>query len=110
MSFNDERELAGLPARIEELEARIGAIRGRFADPALYRDAGDEVKALRAELAGLEADLAAAYARWEELEARADPWPGSNRAKPGKRAAEAPSGLCFAHPEPRTATAVPRIP
>jgi ATP-binding cassette subfamily F protein uup len=46
-------------------------MRSRFADPALYRDAGEEVKALRAELARLEAELAAAYARWEELEARA---------------------------------------
>jgi ABC transport system ATP-binding/permease protein len=70
ISFNDERELAGLPARIEALEREIGGIRSRFADPALYRDAGDEVRTLHAELARLEADLAAAFARWEELEAR----------------------------------------
>jgi ATP-binding cassette subfamily F protein uup len=67
LSFNDERELAALPARIETLEARIGEIRGRLADSALYRDAAQEVKGLHAELAQLEADVAAAYARWEAL-------------------------------------------
>jgi len=71
LNFNDERELAGLPARIEALEARIGEIRGRLADPALYRAAAQEVRSLHAELAQAEADVAAAYARWEDLEARA---------------------------------------
>ena len=70
LSFNEARELAGLPPRIEALEARVAAIRTLFADPALYRDAA-QVKALRAELAQAEADLAADYARWEALEARA---------------------------------------
>ncbi len=71
LSFNDQRELAGLPARIEAGEARIAEIRGRLAEPALYRDAPQEIGGLRAELAALEADVAADYARWETLEARA---------------------------------------
>ena len=68
LTFNEERELAALPARIETLEARVEAIRSRFADPALYRDAAQEAKGLHAELAQLERDLADAYARWEVLE------------------------------------------
>ncbi len=35
LTFNEQRELASLPAQIEALEARIGQIRGRFADPFL---------------------------------------------------------------------------
>ncbi len=71
LNFNDERELAGLPARIETLETRIGEIRARLADPALYRAEAHAVRSLHADLAQAEADLAAAYARWEDLEARA---------------------------------------
>jgi ABC transport system ATP-binding/permease protein len=70
LSLPETRELAALPPRIEAREAQVAAIRARFADPALYRDAG-EVRALHAELAQLEADLAADYARWEALERRA---------------------------------------
>ena len=70
LSFNEERELATLPARIDALEMRIGEIRGRLADPALYRDAGQEVKALRSELGQADGELADAYARWEALESR----------------------------------------
>jgi len=70
LSFNETRELAALPARIEAQEAGVAAIRARFADPALYRD-GEAVKALHAELAQIEAELAADYARWEALELRA---------------------------------------
>jgi ATP-binding cassette subfamily F protein uup len=71
LSFNDQRELAALPARIEAGEARIAEIRGRLAEPALYRDAPQEIGGLRAELAALEADVAADYDRWEMLESRA---------------------------------------
>jgi ATP-binding cassette subfamily F protein uup len=70
LTFSEERELSALPAHIETLEARIDEIRGRFADPLLYRAAAQEAKALHAELAQAERDLAAAYARWEALEGR----------------------------------------
>jgi ATP-binding cassette subfamily F protein uup len=70
LTFNEERELSLLPARIEALEARVEAIRRRFADPALYRDAAQEAKALHAELAQAERDLADAFARWEALEGK----------------------------------------
>ena len=70
LTFKEERELALLPARIETLEARIDAIRHRLADPALYRDAVEEAKTLRAELAQLESELTETYSRWEVLEDR----------------------------------------
>jgi ATP-binding cassette subfamily F protein uup len=69
LSWNEERELAGLPERIESIELSVATLRERFADPALYRDAPQDVSALQARLAAAEAELGAAYARWEELEA-----------------------------------------
>ena len=73
LTFTEERELSALPARIGDLEARIETIRGRFADPSLYRDASQEAKVLSAELTQVERDLAEAYARWEALELRKSP-------------------------------------
>jgi ATP-binding cassette subfamily F protein uup len=70
LTYQEERELAGLPERIEALEAAVAALRLRFADPALYRDSPQDVPALQAELDRREAELAAAYARWEALESR----------------------------------------
>jgi ABC transport system ATP-binding/permease protein len=76
LTFAEERELSALPARIEDLETRIETMRGRFADPSLYRDAPQDAKALGAELAQAERDLAGTYARWEALELRKSPDPG----------------------------------
>jgi ATP-binding cassette subfamily F protein uup len=73
LSSKEERELAGLPGRIEALEADVARLRARFADPALYRDAPQEVPALQAALAAREAEMTEAYARWEALERRNAP-------------------------------------
>jgi len=69
LRWKEERELEALPGRLEELEAAKDALHARLADPGLYREAGEAVAALRADLERLEAELEAAYARWEELEA-----------------------------------------
>ncbi len=75
LSFKENRELAELPARIEALEAEQETLHARLADPALYQtaDAAALVGAARAREAALAAELAAAYGRWEALEARARP-------------------------------------
>ncbi|MBK1631360.1 ABC transporter ATP-binding protein [Thiohalocapsa halophila] len=70
LSYKDQRELSELPARIEQLEAEQTELQQRLADPALYRDGGAEVTAVQGRLAELEDQLAADYARWEDLEAR----------------------------------------
>jgi ATP-binding cassette subfamily F protein uup len=46
----------------------VSALQQRLADPALYRDGGTEVAAVQARLGTAEAELAAAYVRWEALE------------------------------------------
>jgi ATP-binding cassette subfamily F protein uup len=70
LNFNEQRELAALPARIEALEAAAAGLRERFADPDVYREGAAAIKALQDQLAATEAELAAAYARWEALESR----------------------------------------
>ena len=70
LNFNEQRELAALPAKIESLEVAAAGLRDRFADGAVYREGAAAVKALQDQLAQREAELAAAYARWEALETR----------------------------------------
>jgi ATP-binding cassette subfamily F protein uup len=70
LTYKEERELAGLPARLEALENEQGDIAGKLADPALYRDRPGEAKPLQARHAAIEAELAQLLARWEELEAK----------------------------------------
>jgi ATP-binding cassette subfamily F protein uup len=70
LSFAEQHELSALPAKIELLEAGVEEARRKFADPALYKESTQQAKALRAELARLEQDLATAYGRWELLEGR----------------------------------------
>ena len=70
LSYNERRELERLPARIEELEQRQRELHAATADPAFYkREAATIAKRLE-ELRALEAELEAAYGRWEELDAR----------------------------------------
>ena len=70
LNFNEQRELAALPGQIESLEVAAAGLRDRFADGGVYREGAAAVKALQDQLAQREAELAAAYARWEVLETR----------------------------------------
>jgi ATP-binding cassette subfamily F protein uup len=68
LRWQEARELEALPGRIEALEREQAALHGQLADPALYRGGKDQVTALSARLTAVAAELASAYARWEELE------------------------------------------
>ncbi len=68
LSFKEERELEALPDRIAGLEAEQESIHATLADPEFYKTAGPEVSTLNARLEALDAELLAAYGRWEELE------------------------------------------
>ena len=70
LNFNEQRELAALPAGIEALETEAAALRDRFANPDVYREGAASIKALQDRLTSCEAELAAAYTRWEALETR----------------------------------------
>jgi ATP-binding cassette subfamily F protein uup len=69
LSFKEKRELETLPGRIEGLEARLAELHVQMADPAYHRQGAEKIAANKQELAQVERDLEAAYARWGELEA-----------------------------------------
>jgi len=68
LSFKEKQELAELPGTIETLEREQAELHQRLADPETYRQAGDEIPRTTARLEELDALLAVAYRRWEELE------------------------------------------
>ena len=68
LSYKDARELEQLPARIEALERDIAARTQAMHDPAFFKQGGDAIAAANADLAALQSELDAAYARWQTLE------------------------------------------
>jgi ATP-binding cassette subfamily F protein uup len=69
LTNKERRELEELPARIEAFEAEQSALAAKLADPLFYRREGDAAAQARSRLEELEREHAAAFARWEELEA-----------------------------------------
>jgi ATP-binding cassette subfamily F protein uup len=70
LSFNEKRELDAMPDRITALESEQAGLHQRLADPALYQQDPDEAVRIKARLDTLEAEIEAAMARWEALEAK----------------------------------------
>lgn len=70
LSYKDQRELDGLPQRIENLETELEVLQARLGDPEFYRSGGDQVAQLQQELARMQSELEQAYERWETLESR----------------------------------------
>ena len=66
---HQRKELKDLPARIETLETELARRHEAMADPAFFRQDGATIAAARTALEALEAKIAEAYARWEELSA-----------------------------------------
>jgi len=70
LSFKEERELTELQEKIDALEKEQKQITAALTNAALYRDQPEQVKQLNLRFAAVEAELAAALARWEQLEAK----------------------------------------
>jgi ATP-binding cassette subfamily F protein uup len=70
LSYKEQRELDGLPARIEALEAEQAKLALQLADPSIYAGAAPRAPALQARHAALEDELLQAMERWEVLSAR----------------------------------------
>jgi ATP-binding cassette subfamily F protein uup len=68
LTYKEQRELEGLPQRIEALEAELGELHQRMADPAFYRNAPADIIRVKGRLDSLQSEVAAAYRRWEELD------------------------------------------
>jgi len=71
LSSWEQRELDALPDAISALEQEQAALVTRLGQAELYRDAPDEVVAINARMAAIEAALMVKLARWEALEAQA---------------------------------------
>ena len=69
LSYREARELEQLPARIEELEADIASRTEAMHAPGFFQRDAAAIVAANDALADLQAELDAAYARWEALEA-----------------------------------------
>lgn len=65
----ERRELEEMPARIEAFEAEQEKLSEQLWSPELYRTEPEKVVAAEKRLAEIEKEMAAAYARWDELEA-----------------------------------------
>jgi ATP-binding cassette subfamily F protein uup len=68
LSYNDQRELGGLPAKIEKLELRLSQLEEQMSAPGFYQSDYEQVQGVTRELAEVQANLDAAYERWDELE------------------------------------------
>ncbi|MBI4206411.1 MAG: ATP-binding cassette domain-containing protein [Betaproteobacteria bacterium] len=76
LSYKETRELEALPQKISGLEAEQASITRELADPVLYRDAPERVRALQERYSAVEDELMQCLARWEELETRHKATPG----------------------------------
>lgn len=69
LSFKETRELVEFPEKIEKMEKEKAALMVLLNSPDLYKTNNtDRVQAINYQLAALEADLTAAYERWDALE------------------------------------------
>jgi ATP-binding cassette subfamily F protein uup len=71
LSFNEQREFAALPARIDALEAEVRLLDETIAGPAFYKEGAAEIARVLARLEAARRELDEAYARWIDLEPRA---------------------------------------
>ncbi len=68
MSYNLQRELEGLPAKIEKLEAVVATLQERVGDPEFFSQPHEVTQKVLTELAEAEQRFEEAFLRWEELE------------------------------------------
>ncbi len=68
LSFREKRELDSLPDTIHEMEIEKESLHNKLSDPELYRAGKQDPSELTSRLGVLEAELEAAYKRWEELD------------------------------------------
>jgi ATP-binding cassette subfamily F protein uup len=70
LSFKDQRELDALPAAIDALEQEQKAVAERIAGPDFYKESAETIRRTLARAEELQRELATAYARWGDLDAR----------------------------------------
>jgi ABC transport system ATP-binding/permease protein len=71
LSYLEAREYAGIEQRITDAEQKLQSKRNALEDPAIASD-GPKLVAAHAEMEAAQKDLDALYARWTELQGKAD--------------------------------------
>jgi len=69
LTFKEARELEGMEAQIQAVEAEIARIEGLFASPDFHRTHATQTNELNAQIAEAKENLTRLFARWEDLEA-----------------------------------------
>jgi len=64
-----QREIQGLPQRIEALESRQKELYAIMSDPLFYKKEKDEIAGVKSDFDRVAGEIETAYRRWEELEA-----------------------------------------
>src|SRR5262249_26480115 len=72
LGFKEKRELQAIPEQIEKLEQEVRKLHESMADPLFYKQERDVIAQSNEKLNNLEQELAAAYGRWEVLEAASE--------------------------------------
>ncbi|MEQ1767469.1 MAG: ATP-binding cassette domain-containing protein, partial [Methylotenera sp.] len=70
LSFKEEKELAEIPAKIEQLEVEQANINIQLTDGELYKSRPNLVKNLQTRIIEIERQLESLLAKWEELDAK----------------------------------------
>jgi len=70
LGSDEKRELDRLPRKIEKLEAEQQQFGEAMSRPEFFSQDPDKIEAAQRRLKAVEVELAAAYARWEQLESR----------------------------------------
>lgn len=68
LSYKIQRELDGLPAVMEKLEAELAALQAKVSDPAFYQQSIEKTTSVLDAMAAKQAELDKAMERWAELE------------------------------------------
>jgi ATP-binding cassette subfamily F protein uup len=68
LTFNEQRELAGMETAIHAAEARVSELEKTFAAPDFYATRAKDAPALLKELESAKSEVTRLYARWEELD------------------------------------------
>lgn len=71
LSYQEQQEMASLPARIERLEQEISALQQQLSDPTFFQQDSKQIANASTQLAALEQAHEAAFGRWAELDALA---------------------------------------
>jgi ATP-binding cassette subfamily F protein uup len=70
LKYGERRELEALPDRIEKLESELAALNEEMSAATFYQQDRAAIVRANERIEALQAELAEAYARWEELESR----------------------------------------